>query len=399
MQQIYALSILNEAALFFYYGALWALPYVGWMSIDMHPPFPLTFTSVPHVIGALAYALVLVLAIVAVVRKSDIWGFIGLCLLFPLILFWTEFSTVWVQDPFVLYRSYLWAIPVPALIAVLLTGLSPGTLYKAAVVFALPLGISTTDRILSMRNDQAVWTDVVAKVPLPSAPNAVGRARAFMNHGMANLKQDDLDSAAKDFTIALSLGSVNGEALFGLAMTRHAMGQPSEALKLLQQAETAGYSKPLLQFHRGQSQYAMGKYSEALDSYTQALSRQLDEIHIEIAHAHRADAALRLSRFLDAKADFEWLLTRQPKQGRYLMGLGLTRLGLKDATGALQTFNALVNERPDALAYYGRALAHYNLGNRVAAQEDIGKSVYLEPNNTTYRQIQESIKKGEKLSL
>jgi|GEM_PF-716836 hypothetical protein len=399
LQHVYALSALNEAALFFYYGSLWVLPYVGWMSIDMHPPFPLTLTSIPHVVGALAYVVALVLAVVAVVRKSDVWGFIGLCLLFPLILFWTEFSTVWVQDPFVLYRSYLWAIPVPALIAVLLTGVSPGTLYKVAVVLALPLGVSTIDRVSSMKNDQTVWTDVIEKVDLPSPPNAVGRARAFMNHGMNNLKRDELDLAMKDFSVAHTLGAVKGEALFAMGMTQHAMGRPTEALKLLQQAEAAGYSGALLQFHRGESQYAVGMMAEAIDNYTQALAQPLPDLQTERAHANRADAALRLSKFSNAKADFEWLLMRQPKQARYLMGLGLTRLGLKDASGALQTFDMLVIEKPDALAYYGRALAQYNLGNKAAAQEDIGKSVHLEPNNMTYKQIQESISKGEKLSL
>lgn len=399
LQQIYALSVLNEAALFFYYGALWVLPYVGWMSIDMHPPFPTTLSSMPHALGALAYVVALILSVMAVIRRSDVWGFIALCLLFPLILFWTEFSTVWVQDPFVLYRSYLWAIPVPALIAVLLTGISSGTLYKAAVVLALVLGISTVDRISSMRNQQTVWTDVIEKVALPSPPNAVGRARAFFNHGMNNLKLHELDLAMRDFSVAHTLGAVKGEALFAMGMTRHAMGQPAEALKLLQQAEVAGYSGALLQLHRGESQFALGMMAEASDNYTKALSQPLGELETETAHAHRADAALRLSRFLNAKDDFEWLLARQPKQTRYLMGFGLSRLGLKDASGALQTFNALVTEKPDALAYYGRALAQYHLGNKVAAQEDISKAVHMEPRNTTYRQIQESINRGEKLSL
>lgn len=397
--QIYALSVLNEAALFFYYGALWILPYVGWISIDMHPPFPLTLTSAPHVAGALAYISVLIMAVVAVVRKSDVWGFIGLCLLFPLILFWTEFSTVWVQDPFVLYRSYLWAIPIPALIAVLLTGFAPGTLYKAAVVLALALGASTVDRVTSMRNEQVVWTDVIQKMTSPGSPNAVGRARAFINHGMGRLKRSELDLAMNDFKVAQALGAIKGDALFAMGMTQHALGRPAEALELLRQAELAGYSGPLLQFHRGESQYALGMMAEAIDNYTQVLAQPLYELQKKHARINRADAALRLSRFSEAKTDFEWLITDHPKQTQYLMGLGLTRLGLKDAAGALQTFNLLVTEKPDALAYYGRALAQYQLGNKVAAQEDIAKSVQMEPGNTTYGQVQESIKKGKKLSL
>ncbi len=398
-EQIYALSVMNEAALFFYYGALWAVPYVGWMSIDMHPPFPLTLTSFPHLVGALAYVAVLILAVAAVLRRSDVWGFIGLCLLFPLILFWSEFSTVWVQDPFVLYRSYLWAIPVPALIAVLLTGFSPGTLYKIAVVLSLALGTSTIDRITSMKNDQAIWSDVIAKMTLPGSPNAVGRARAFMNHGMERLERSELSLAMNDFKVAQALGAISGEALFAMGMTQHAMGRPAEALELLRQAEAAGYSGPLLHFHRGESQYALGMMAEAIDNYTKVLAQPLYELQKERARIGRADAALRLSRFSDAKIDFEWLTTQRPKQTQYLMGLGLSRLGLKDAAGALQTFNTMMLEKPDALAYYGRSLAQYHLGNKVDAERDIEKAVQLEPKNAVYRQVQESIKRGEKLSL
>ena len=397
--QIYALSILNEAALFFYYGALWLVPYGGWMSIDMHPPFPLTLTSMPHVLGALAYVALLVGSVAALLRKSDVWGFVGLCLLFPLVLFWTEFATVWVQDPFVLYRSYLWAIPIPALVAVLITGFSPGTLYKLAVVMALVLGSTAVERVVSMRNDQTVWTDVLGKDSLPGAANAVGRARPYMNHGMDRLKRFELDLAMRDFSAAHALGAVKGEALFAMGMTQHAMGRPEDALKFLKQAEAAGYSGNLLQFHRGESQYALGLMAEAVESYTKALALPLKEVPTEQARANRADAGLLLHNFAQAKADFEWLLAKRPKQARYLAGFGLARLGLGDAAGALETFNALMAEKPDALAFYGRALAQHNLGNRLAAQEDIAKAVQLEPANAVYKQVQESIKRGEKLSL
>jgi tetratricopeptide (TPR) repeat protein len=397
--QIYALSVLNEASLFFYYGALWLLPYVGWMSIDMHPPFPLTLTSMPHVLGAIAYLVLLVAAVVAVVRKSDAWGFVGLCLLFPLVLFWTEFATVWVQDPFVLYRSYLWAIPIPALVALVLTGFSPGTLYKFAAVLALALGTLTAERVLSMRNAQTVWTDAIDKSGVPGAANAVGRSRPFMNRGMDHLKRFELELGMKDFNMAQALGAQKGEALFAMGMTQHAMERPTEALQFLQKAEAAGYSENLLHFHRGESQYALGRMADAMASYTKALASPLAPVPTEQARAHSAEAAMRLERFSDAKTNFELLLKGQPKQPRYLMGLGLARLGLKDAAGALETFELLMLEKPDALAFYGRALAQYNLGNKTAAQEDIARAAQLDPGNAVYKQVQESIKKGEKLSL
>jgi hypothetical protein len=55
--------------------------------------------------------------------------------------------------------------------------------------------------------------------------------------------------------------------------------------------------------------------------------------------------------------------------------------------------------KPDALAFYGRALAQNKLGNNAAALQDIARAVELEPKNMAYQQVQERIKKGESLSL
>jgi tetratricopeptide (TPR) repeat protein len=399
MGQIYALSVLNEAALFFYYGVLWLLPYVGWMSIDMHPPFPLTLGSMPHVLGALAYVALLLASVAALLRKSDVWGFLGLCMLFPSLLFWTELSTVWVQDPFVLYRTYLWAIPVPALIAVLLTGFSPATLYKVAVVLAMGLGAATVERVSSMRNDQTVWTDAIEKNGVQGPANAVGKARPFINRGMDHLKRLELEMAMQDFRAAQALGAAGGQALFAMGMTKHALGRPDDALLLLQQAKAAGYTDHVLYFHLGETQSALGMFPDAVNSYTRALQQPSVQVPVELTRAHRAEGYMQLQNFSEAKSDFEILVAIDPRQPRYLAGLGLAQLGVQDAAKALDTFNALMALKPDALAFYGRALAQNNLGNNPAATQDIARSVELEPGNTTYKQVQESIQKGEKLSL
>ena len=132
-QQLFALSIINQASLFFHYGLAWFLPYVGWMSIDIRPTFPLTTLSW-HLLGALAWIGTLIMGVWLVLRRSDVSGLIGLCLLIPCLLFVTEFTTVWLQDPFVLYRSYLWSIPIPALIALPLVGYSYKPLYAVGVL-------------------------------------------------------------------------------------------------------------------------------------------------------------------------------------------------------------------------------------------------------------------------
>lgn len=396
---VYRLSILNEAALFFYYGFLWFLPFPGWMSVDMHPAFPLSVWSFPHLFGAVCYLLLFFGSAFAVLRRSDVFGFVGACLLIPLILFWTEFSTVWVQDPFVLYRSYLWAIPIPGLIAVVFLNFSGRAVYKIAVVFTIAFSFGAAERVLSLRNELTLWSDVVEKTDLPGVPNSVGRSRAFMNRGTENLKRSNFELALKDFSTALVLGESGGKAWFAIGQTRQSLGQHADALEAFRKSDANGYAGKLLHFHRGQSLFAMQLWEDAIVEYREAMRLGLPEALAQVASANTADAALRLGRYSDAISIFRKILQKQPGDPKSMAGLGLAQLGDKDPSGALQTFDSLVAVKPDALAHYGRALAYYHLGKRAFALREIEISIAKEPGNFAYRRVWEGITNGSSLSF
>lgn len=396
---IFALSVMNQASLFFYYGVLWVLPYVGWMSIDMRTAFPLTLTAVPQLVGALAYASVLAASILAVVRRSDIWGFVGLCLLFPLLLFWTEFSTVWVQDPMVLYRSYLWAIPLPALVAVVLTGFAPSTLYKGVVLFALVLAGLTAERLSTLRNDLTVWSDAIAKTDVRAPENVVGRYRAFLNRGAYHLGRFSPEPALEDFRYAAALGEPTGGAYLNLAVAQQLLKQHADALQSLAKAEAMGYREGALYFQRGESLYALGQFAAAFDSFTTAIASPQAALAINQSRFRRAETAMQLQRYAQASADFEVLVGSEPTQPKYLLGLGMSMVGAGNGAGALVAFNRLLALRPVALGFYGRALANASLGKVDGAREDIAKAVQMEPGNTAFKQLQDRWKSGVTLSL
>jgi len=398
-QQIFVLSVLNQAGLFFHYGLLWAVPYVGWMSIDMRTPFPLTLTALPQLLGAVGYLVVLVGATVAVIRRSDVWGFVGLCLLFPLILFWTEFATVWVQDPMVLYRSYLWAIPVPALVAVLLTGFSPGTLYKSAVLLAVVLAGLAAERVWSMKSELTVWSDAVAKIDTKAPANVVGRYRAFLNRGAYHLARFSAEPALEDFRYAAALGEPTGGAWVNMAVAQQLLKQHTDALDSLAKAQAMGYKDGALYFQRGESQYALGQFAAAFDSYSTSIATPQDASVVTQSRLRRAEAAMQLQRYTAAAADFEVLVAAEPANAKYLSGLGMSQVGAGNGAGALVAFNQLLALKPVALGYYGRALANAAAGKADAAREDLARAVQLEPGNTAYKQLQERWKSGVTLSL
>lgn len=393
--QIYPLSVLNQAALFFYYGFLWLVPVVGWMSIDMRPPFPLTLTSLPHLAGAAAYVLLFIASVWAVLRRSDVWGFVGLCLLFPLVLFWTEFATVWVQDPMVLYRSYLWAIPLPGLVAVALvaSGFSSKTLYGVGVAVALLFAALAAERVLSMQTPLTVWTDAVEKADLKAPPNAVGRYRAYMNRGAQYLDRFSADLAITDFRNAHALGEPTGGALFNMGVAEQAQKKHPNALRTFAQAEAAGYTDGPLYYHRGESLLATGQFADAATAYTQALQKKLAPAVASQTRARLAEIHMRLGRYAEAVKVFDALVKSEPANLRHQAGLGMALLGARDGAAALDVFKQVLSRPQDAkataLAHYGQALAHAMLNQPAEARQAMAQAVQLDPQNPSYRQLQQ----------
>ena len=100
-------SIINQGYLFFHYLLVWLLPNPHWMTVDARPVFPSTWLGWPHTAGFVAWLAWFVVA-VAQLRKGGVRGVCGFIMLFPWLMALTEVATLRVQEPLVLYRSYLW---------------------------------------------------------------------------------------------------------------------------------------------------------------------------------------------------------------------------------------------------------------------------------------------------
>ncbi len=390
--RVYGLSILNQAALFFYYGFFWFVPNVLAMSIDMRPAFPLSFLSFPETLGALAYFALLAGAAWAVVRRSDMLGLAALGLLFPLVLFFTEFSTVWIQDPFVLYRSYLWAIGFPVLVCVLLTGIRPPVLYTLGFVVAMVFAGLAFERTMSMRDIYRVWHDAAEKVDLQAPPNAVGRARAFVNRGSYFLENLLAEQAYRDFVRAIELGEREGSARFNLGVALQLMNRHEQALESFDLAIREGFKHPGLNYHRGETLYTLGRYAEAVEAFTLAIRvRRQDERARDNALLRRAEAAIAARDFERASRDFRTLLEKTPDDVRLLTGLGMAYVGLQDGRQALGVFDALVERGQSHVFHYGRAMALMLLERRREALAEVERALELQPENSAYRQLREQL--------
>ncbi len=398
-QRMYPLSILNEAALFFAYGFLWFFPNVMWMSVDLRPAFPLSYAAFPQILGIFGYVALWAAALWAVLRRRGALSLVGVALMFPLLLYVTEFATVWVQDPFVLYRSYLWAIAVPVLVAIVLTGFKPKTIYVLGCMVGLVFSLLAFERVESLRDDYAAWGDAAEKIDLQASPSAVGRWRPFLNLGAYHLDRGSVAEAQKSFATAEALGSLQGSARFNIGVALQQQKKHTEALAAFAEAEKQGFTDLPLYYHRGESAFALGQFAAAYDAFTQGMTRAAEGITDkevermrESMRMRRAEAAIGAQRYDDAISDFTALMKASPNNQRLMLGLGMAQVGKGDAKAAIALFDQIIARTPNAApAYYGRAMAHRAAGRLDDSLKDLDRAIAIDPRNPQYPQVRAQV--------
>ena len=389
-KDLYALSIWNQASLFWRYGMTWWIPLPGFMAVDIRPQFPLGFWGV-EAVGALAYVLAMLGCAALVLRRSDAWALAALAVLLPGLMFVTEFTTVWIQDPFVLYRSYLWSITVPLLLAIPLVYAQRKVQIISAVLMCLVLAVLSWGRIDSFYNAGSVWADASAKIDTKAPAQAVGRWRPFLNQGADALERGDYVEATRLFSSAVNLGEPLGSARMNLGVALQQQKQHQAALDQWVQAERQGFTEAALYYHRGESYFAIRNFEQAMVSFAQALTKPQAPEAAFFTRVRRAEAAVAQKDFATAIADYKIIVAAQPDAQRYLIGLVMAHNGQKDYASALALLNQALAKRPTAGAHYARALTYFNMGNRAASLQDLNIALSAEPNNPAYRHLERQL--------
>jgi protein O-mannosyl-transferase len=379
------LSILNQTVFFFEYGWRWFFPNVGAMSIDMRPPFPIGIGDAKYWVAALGYLALLCTALTLLLRYRDWRTLLGFALFVPATLFVTEFSTVWIQDPFVLYRSYLWAIGVPGVIlAVAIRINMPARVWLLFSIIVAPLFSALAyDRIRSMQSAYAVWDDAAKKVP-PYL--TVGQSRVFNNRGQAALQLGNKNAALRDFRLSTRLGD-SGEGLLNIALVAIGEGRASEAKVALAGARSRGMKSAPLAYNEGTLLALEGKLKEAVAAYDTAL-QSVGAAQIEAAiRAKRALALIDLGRVAESSDDLTRALALAPNDPDVLQVDGFLSLAKKDYANAVAKFDRQLTVREDALGLYGRGRAKLSAGDSKGALTDIDKAIAKDPANMALQEF------------
>lgn len=259
-------SALMQMGFLLDYLYYWIFPDVQSMSADMridfvhlwHSPWP--YIKVALFFGCFIGALYCL-------RRGGRTALFGCGLIYSGFLFLTELVSVRFQEPFVLYRSYLWA-PGFAMMILAVLGWIRWQLFLAGFVLIAPvLFISAQDRLDSLKNERTVWEDAANKL---STPNLPGADRIYYNRGGERFKLGLLSEAMKDLNKVVALNPNAFQGYLGRGMIYLKRGAYSRALIEFNHSLSIKPDFGFALYRRGLALEGLGKHSEALDSYAQA---------------------------------------------------------------------------------------------------------------------------------
>jgi len=259
----WSMSAVTQAGLFFKYLALWLWPDTRAMSIDIRVDFLQTWSAVWIVLKISAFVAFGALGVLLLRRRGRA-GVAGFGMLYAWILFFAEFSTARFQEPFVLYRSYLWAPGVLIAVVAMLSAF-PLRAAMTASVLAIPLLLyQAHDRLVSFSRSFLLWEDAVAK--LPAKPVPWGSRTLYM---------------------------MGREYVYG--------GRPDKAIEIAERCMAQYPDTVHCYYARGVIHFLLGQYALALPYVSRAVELRSDS---GIAH-HRLGLILeRLGRTREAKAEY-----------------------------------------------------------------------------------------------
>lgn len=268
IENAYPLSVLTQSWLFFKYMALWLFPNPAWMSVDMREPFAQSLLS-GYLLALFAFLAWGGAALALLLKRGNL-GLLGFAMLFPWLMFMTEFASVRIQEGFVLYRSYLWAVGAFALLPLIvwkLTARGAMVILGVIALFMFPLSL---DRLSTFSHTFLLWDD--AEKLVHGRSDLPGEYRIYYNRGTEYIKINRFDEAISDLKRSLELYPDQPAAYGNLGAAYLKKGEPENALKIFNQGIQIGIAKKALPipkhyYGRAIANEAMQNWAAASEDY------------------------------------------------------------------------------------------------------------------------------------
>jgi tetratricopeptide (TPR) repeat protein len=301
-------SALVQTGLFFKYLLLWLAPSTADMALDLRVDFAQYWApavALPMVLGFVAFGAT---ASYFVLHRGSLavpaWG-----LLYFWILFGVEFTAVRFQEPFVLYRSYLWA---PGLAVAVAAGLDrlPARFVALLLVPALVfLSWQANDRLQTLSSGLAVWEDAAAKLPDEAVP---GGYRPLYELGREYLYAGRPADAVDVTERCIRLYPRLFECALARAAIQIEMKQYDRALPSILHAIHLRPREGITRHHLGLILENLGCRREARAQYRLAVSLHSREAEFRLQRAETPGKGLLAPVALPPEVDCTDLLARNP---------------------------------------------------------------------------------------
>ena len=267
----WSMSAVTQAGLFFKYLSLWLWPNTQAMSVDIRVDFLETWSPGWIVLKISAFAAFGALGFLFLRRRGRM-GLVGFGMLYTWVFFLVEFSTTRIQEPFVLYRSYLWAPGILLALVALLNGVPRRAALAAFAFVCAALLYQAHDRLVTFSNPLALWKDAIAKVPdkpvpwgsrvlfnlarayaLDGQPDKAGETvkrclaqypdtyDCYFARGALYLQTEEFDLARTYLDRAISLKPESGIAHHRLGLVFENLGRIEDAKASYRRASELGY--------------------------------------------------------------------------------------------------------------------------------------------------------------
>lgn len=260
-------SMVVQAGFFFDYLAFWLVPDVRFLSADMRFDFIHIWSSWWSFPKAFLFLLSPIIAIYFL-RKKGLVALFCCGFLYCWILFLTELAAVRFQEPFVLYRSYLWAPGYVIMIAALCARVPLRGLVTVAIPLFLILFSLSRDRLTSLATEASVWKDAASKL---TSPSLIGSDRVFYNRGRAYLQERRYAEAIDDFSRVIQMSPKISQAYYNRALAFYAIKKDSEALQDLDLTASINQKDSSTQYVRGMIFERSGCMLAASKAYSESL--------------------------------------------------------------------------------------------------------------------------------
>ncbi|MFA7279172.1 MAG: tetratricopeptide repeat protein [Sterolibacterium sp.] len=251
----YLASVLTQSALFFKYLSVWWFPLPADMSIDIREPLA-EIDSVASWLWFSAFLAYAAAAFHLVLRKGRV-GLLGFALLAPALLFMTEFSTVRIQESFVLYRSYLWLPPMLVALPLVVESASGA---KRLLVLGLAvcgvLFILSSERLNTFASQFLLWDEAIRLAERKGYQSF--RDRQYFSRGGTHLAARHFELALQDFERALQWNPAQTTALLGKGLALTQLGRPQLALESFDKALALKPDWVDVYMARGELYYKLG---------------------------------------------------------------------------------------------------------------------------------------------